>query len=68
MSLELVDSRFKATQETDAVLEAMHRATGREKSEITREVMHEWAMKRVHESSLVTQLMKAKGLAGSVGE
>lgn len=68
MSLELVDSRFKATQETDAVLEAMHRATGRDKSEITREVMHQWAMQRAHESALTMKLMRAKGLTGSDGE
>lgn len=68
MSLDLADARIKITQETDAVLEAMHRATGRDRSEIAREVLHAWAEKQIHESVLTMQLLKAKGLTGSAGE
>lgn len=68
MSLDLVDQRYKATPETDAVLEALHRATGKDKSEITRDVMHEFAIKKLMEASLMTQQMKAKGLSGKDGE
>ena len=40
MSAELKDFRGKITSETDAVLEAINRADGRDKSEIAREVLH----------------------------
>lgn len=68
MSLELADARIKITQETDAVLEAMHRATGRDRSEIAREVLHTWAEKQITESVLTMQLLQAKGLTGRAGE
>lgn len=68
MSLELADARIKITQETDAVLEAIHRATGRDRSEIAREVLHQWAEKQITESVLTMKLLEAKGLSGRVGE
>lgn len=68
MSLELTDARIKITLETDAVLEAKHRATGRDRSEIAREVLHAWAEKEIHEAALTTQLLKAKGISGRDGE
>lgn len=68
MSLELTDARIKITQETDAVLEAMHRASGKDRSEIAREVLHAWAEKQIAESVLTMKLLQAKGLTGSAGE
>lgn len=65
MSLELTDARIKITIETDAVLEAMHRASGRDRSEIAREVLHEWASKQIMESALTMKLLKANGISGS---
>lgn len=67
MSLELADARIKITQETDAVLEAIHRASGRDRSEIVREVLHAWAEKQIAESVLTMKLLEAKGLAGRDG-
>lgn len=67
MSAELKDFRGKITCETDAVLEAMNRATGRDKSEIAREVLHKWAMEQVHTATLIERLMKAEGCAGESG-
>lgn len=64
MSAELKDFRGKITAETDAVLEAINRASGRDKSEIAREVLHKWAIDQIHTASLITKLASPKGLAG----
>lgn len=65
MSAELKDFRGKITPETDCVLEAINRVTGREKSEIAREVLHRWAAEQVTMHSVLGKLMSAEGLAGS---
>jgi len=67
MSLPLVDFRGKITHETDAVLEALHQATGRDRSEIARDVLAEWAASKIHESSLIDQRLKREGLRGIAG-
>lgn len=67
MSLLLIDFRGKITHETDAVLEAMHQATGRDRSEIVREVLHQWAEAKIHEASLIDQRLRREGLRGIVG-
>ncbi len=67
MSAELKDFRAKITAETDAVLEAINRSDGRDKSEIAREVLHEWAMSRIHEATILDRLLQAEGLKGIVG-
>lgn len=64
MSAPLKDFRGKVTAETDAVLEALNRATGKDKSEIAREVLHRWASDQIHAMSVMHQLLKAEGLAG----
>lgn len=64
MSAELKDFRGKITGETDAVLEAINRASGRDKSEIAREVLHKWAIDQIHTASLITKLADPKGTAG----
>lgn len=68
MSLELVDARIKITQETDCVLDAIHIATGKDRSEIARAVLHEFALKHIHEANLLRQRLKSKGLTGNEGE
>lgn len=67
MSAELKDFRGKITIETDAVLEAINRAEGRDKSEIAREILHQWAMSRIHEATILDRLLQAEGLRGIVG-
>lgn len=67
MSAELKDFRGKITAETDAVLEAINRADGRDKSEIAREVLHQWAMSRIHEATILDKLLQAEGLRGIAG-
>jgi hypothetical protein len=67
MSLELVDFRTKISHETDAVLDMLQRTTGRDRSELAREVLHEWAMAKVHEANVLANLFAAKGLKGIAG-
>lgn len=67
MSLPLVDFRGKITHVTDAVLEAMHQATGRDRSEIVRDVLHQWAEAKIHEASLIDQRLRREGLRGIAG-
>lgn len=62
--LELVDARIKITPETDCVLESVHRATGKDRSEIAREVLHDWAKQHIEESNVLNKLLEGKGLSG----
>ena len=64
MSEALKDLRAKVTAETDAVLEALNRATGRDKSEIAREVLHKWALEQINAASLIARFVKAEGMTG----
>lgn len=64
MSIELVDFRGKITPETNAVLEAFNRASGKDKSEIAREILHQWASDRIKEASVLNTMMRAQGLGG----
>jgi hypothetical protein len=64
MSLELRDCRAKVTIETDLVLDAESRALNLDKSEIVREVMHAWALNRIHASTVLHKLLCSEGLAG----
>lgn len=62
MSLPLIDLRAKVSVETDAVLEAVQRSTGRDKSEIVRDVLHKWAVQEIHASTLLLQIMRREGI------
>lgn len=61
MSQELRDFRGKVTPETDAVLEALNRATGRDKSEIARDVLHKWAVEQLEAAKLMVRLSTCEG-------
>ncbi len=65
MSLPLIDLRAKVTPEADAVLEAIHRATGKDKSEVVRDVLHKWAMNEIHAASVLQGILRREGLAGA---
>lgn len=72
MSQELKDFRGKVTPETDAVLEALNRATGRDKSEIAREVLHTWATEQLEAAKLMVRFAACEGRGreskGAAGE
>ena len=64
MSADLKDLRTKVTTRTDAVLEAINRATGRDKCELAREVLDKWAAEQIHAASLIDHMLKAEGEPG----
>ena len=66
MSLELRDFRGKITVETDVALEAQARAFKRDKSDIAREILHNWALKKIMEANVLHRTMKSEGLSGAV--
>lgn len=72
LSAELKDFRGKVTPETDAVLEALNRATGRDKSEIAREVLHGWASEQLEAARLMVRFTSGEGRGreskGAAGE
>jgi len=67
MSLDLIDARIKITHEADAVLEALSRTTGRDRSEIAREALDAWAKSKIHEANVLASMLSTKGLTGIAG-
>lgn len=63
MAEPLRDLRAKVHPETWAVIEAEHRATGRDHSEIVRDVLHAWASQRMHAATVLARLLEAEGIA-----
>ena len=58
---DLVDFRGRITDETNQVLEAVSRSRGRDKSEIVRDVLHEWALTKINEAMLIQRLTRSEG-------
>lgn len=67
MSIELKDYRGRITAETDCVLEAEARSTGKDRQEIVREILHAWALSRIHGATVLHNLLRAEGLRGIDG-
>ena len=67
MSPPLIDLRAKVTAEADAVLEAVHRSTGKDKSEVVRDVLHRWALQEIHAASVLQSILQREGLSGASG-
>ena len=64
MAAPLKDFRGKITAEADCVLEAMNRVTWKDRSEIVREILHDWALVKIDEHTVLGKLLLAEGLAG----
>jgi hypothetical protein len=64
MSLELLDFRTKITIETAAAMEAENLVTGKDKTEIARDVLAAWAMEKIHKARLLNDALKEQGLSG----
>ena len=64
MSVELKDFRCKISPEIDAALEAESRIGGRDRAEIAREILHAWALRKLHEASVLISLARTQGLIG----
>jgi hypothetical protein len=67
MSVELHDYRGRITAEAHCALEALSRATGQDRQEIVRGILHEWACKQIHAASVMHRLLQAEGLGGIDG-
>lgn len=68
MAEELRDLRAKVTVETDIVLDSIARARGVDKSEIVREVLHEFAAEQMLVYRLIAKRLKGEGIEGKNGE
>lgn len=64
MSVDLHDYRGRITPQTHCALEAISRATGQDRQEIVRELLHKWALEQIHAASVMHRLLQAEGLSG----
>lgn len=63
--MELRDLRAKVTVESDAALDVVSRVTGKDRSEIVRDIVHRWALEQVSISTLLGARLRAEGIAGA---
>ena len=65
MSADLHDVRWKITGLAYCYIEAEHRVSGKDQSEIAREILHEWA-ERKHRALIEPQkLLAVEGIVGN---
>lgn len=67
MAVELRDLRAKITVEADAALDAESRSSGRDRSEIVRDVLHAWAVDRIDMAKLLLRRLESEGLGEASG-
>lgn len=65
MTVELRDLRAKITVEADAALDAVAKITGRDRSEIVRDIVHRWALEQLAIASLLRTRLKAEGIGAA---
>lgn len=63
---DLRDLRAKVTSESDQMLEAVSRATGKDKSELVREIVHQWFVEKHREWQMIGRFFR--GREGSSGD
>lgn len=64
MAAELKDLRAKIAPATWCFLEAESRATGRDISELVRDILGVWARQRLNAASVAHRLLEAEGEPG----
>lgn len=64
MAAELRDLRAKVTAEAYCALEAEAQVSGRDRSEIVREILHQWALEQMRKASVLDRLLQAEGMSG----
>lgn len=62
------DLRTKITDEAWCWLSAVARVTGKEITEIARDILHEKALQQIHVASVTHNLLIAQGVKGIVGD
>jgi hypothetical protein len=65
MASDLRDLRTKVSDQTDIALEAHARATGKDKAEIAREILHAWGVEQFHIATLMNRLSRGQGFMGA---
>lgn len=66
MAAELNDLRAKITVEAHCALAAYSRAHDIDKSEVVRDILHQWAVKQIQGANLLATCLRAKGVTGAV--
>lgn len=66
--MDLRDARAKLTAPSDQMLEAVSRATGKDKSELIREIVHAWYLAKWKENQMINRLFKGVEGIGAAGE
>lgn len=62
MSVPLKDFRLGITETIDIALDAQASAFGKDKAAIAREVLAEWARRKMHEHKVMARRLQANGL------
>lgn len=65
--MDLRDLRAKVTVEADAALDAACRATGKDRSEIVRDVLHEWALSEIARATVLLRRLEVEGITARQG-
>lgn len=62
MSIPLKDFRLGITETIDIMLDAQATAFGKDKAAIARDVLADWARKKVHEHKVMARRLAANGM------
>lgn len=68
MAIELRDLRTKVSVTCDALLEGRSRSEGRDKADIVREILHQWADRQLDMLNVADRLVRVEGIEGILGE